>query len=58
MNNSDVSTHFTATVMLTDEGRLALAADALAAVQKTRKEGRRKALCEQAIKYLRPVVQG
>jgi|GEM_PF-5053024 hypothetical protein len=58
MNNSKVSTFSGTTVMLTVEGRLALAADALAAAQKTRKTERRKSLCEQAMMYLQPVIQG
>ena len=58
MSHSNLSTYSETTVMLTIEGRLALAADALAAAQKTDKEGRQKRLCEQAMRYLRPVVQG
>ena len=45
------------TIMLTDFGRIALAAHSLAAAEKTHNEQRRKALCEQAMGYLRPVVQ-
>jgi hypothetical protein len=58
MNNSKVSTYFGTTVMLTVEGRLAFAVDALSAAQKTRNEERRKRLLEQAMVYLRPVAQG
>ena len=57
MNKNKLST-YVATVMLTDKGRIALAADALAAAGKTRDEERRKALCGQAMSYLRTVVQG
>ena len=57
MNNDKLSTHAATTVMLTDAGRIALAADALTAAEKTRNERRRKALCEQAMSYLRLVVQ-
>jgi hypothetical protein len=58
MNNSKLSTYSaTTTVTLTVEGRIALAADSLAAAGKTCNDQRRKNLCEQAIKYLRPVVQ-
>ncbi len=57
MNNSKISTYSGTTVMLTVEGRLALAVDALAAAQKTRKAERRKGLCEQAMMYLYQVVQ-
>ena len=57
MNNNKLSTHAATTVMLTDAGRIALAADALAAAGRTRNEQRRKALCEQAMSYLRSVVQ-
>jgi hypothetical protein len=47
----------TITVNLTNAGRIALAVDALEAAGKTRNEQRRRALCEQAMSYLRPVVQ-
>jgi hypothetical protein len=57
MNNSKLSTYAATTVMLTVEGRIALAADALAAAGKTRNEQRKKTLCEQAMSYLRSVVQ-
>ncbi len=56
MNNSKVSSAGTI-VMLTVEGRIALAADALAAAEKTRNEKRRKSLCEQAMNHLRSVIQ-
>jgi hypothetical protein len=57
MDKSDLSTDSGITVVLTVEGRLALAVDALAAAQKTRRKERRKCLCEQAVMYLRPVIQ-
>jgi hypothetical protein len=56
MNNSKLSTHAATTVVLTVEGRIALAADALASAEKTRNEQQKKALCEQAMSYLRSVV--
>ncbi len=56
MNHSKLSSGATTTVTLTDEGRIALAVDALAAAGKARSEQRRKALCEQAVSYLRPIV--
>jgi len=56
MNQSQVSARAATTVMLTDEGRIALAVDALTAAAKARNEQRRKVLCEQAMHYLRPVV--
>jgi hypothetical protein len=43
---------------MTVEGRLALAADSLAAAQKTRKEEERKRLFEKVMMYLRPLAQG
>ena len=43
--------------MLTVEGRIALAADALAAAGKARSERQRKSLCEQAMNHLRSVTQ-
>jgi len=58
MNNRKVSPYSGTTVMLTAEGRLALAIDALAAARKCPTEARRKRLLERAIIYLRPVVQG
>src|ERR1035437_438776 len=58
MNNRDISTYSGTTVMLTVEGRLALAVDALAAAQKTRKEDRGKRRCDRAMVYLRPVISG
>jgi hypothetical protein len=57
MDDKKLSIHAKTTVMLTLEGRIALAADALAAAGKTGNEQRKKALCEQAMTYLRPVVQ-
>jgi hypothetical protein len=57
VNNSETLTYSGTTVMLTIEGRLALAVDALAAAQKTRKEEQRKSLWRQAMMYLRPFVQ-
>jgi len=57
MDNSKLSTYAATTVMLTDQGRIALAADALIAAGKSRNEKRRKALCEQAMSYLRSIVQ-
>ncbi len=57
MNNNELSTYAATRVMLTVEGRIALAADALAAAGKTRNEQRKKALCELAMRYLRSVVQ-
>jgi hypothetical protein len=56
MNHSKLSFGAATTVMLTDEGRIALAVDALATARKARGEQLRKALCEQAMSYLRPVV--
>jgi hypothetical protein len=44
--------------MLTVEGRIALAADTLAAADKTRSEEQQKRLCEKVMRYLSPVVQG
>ena len=45
-------------VSLTSRGRIVLAAEALAAAEKTANQQRRKTLCEQAIAYLRDVVRG
>lgn len=57
MTKNQLSTYAGTTVMLTDEGRIALAADALMAAGKSRNEKRRKALCDQAMSYLRTIVQ-
>lgn len=57
MNNSKLSTYAATTVTLTVEGRIALAADALTTAGKMRNEQGKKTLCEQAMSYLRPVVQ-
>jgi hypothetical protein len=59
MKKSNVSTYNNeAIVMLTVEGRIALAADTLAAADKTRSEEQQKRLCEKVMRYLSPVVQG
>lgn len=42
-------------MMLTVKGRLALAADALAAAEKARTDQLRKRLCEQVMNHLRSV---
>jgi hypothetical protein len=55
MNNTNRSPYSKTAIVLTHEGRLALAADALAAAQKTRNETRRQRLCEQTVAYLRPL---
>jgi hypothetical protein len=57
MNKNDSSTYAGITVMLTVEGRIALAADALAAAGKARTEKQRKILCEQAMNHLRSATQ-
>ena len=57
MDPSQLSTYTATTVMLTDRGRIALGAEALIAAGKCRNEKRRKALCEQAMNYLRTIVQ-
>ena len=57
MNNSEPSKYSGITLMLTDKGLIALAADALVAAEKSRNNERRKALCEQAMIYLRRIVQ-
>ena len=57
MSKNNSSTYAGITVMLTVEGRIALAADALAAAGKARSEKRRKSLCEQAMNHLRSVTQ-
>jgi hypothetical protein len=54
MNKSQLSTSAT-TVMITAEGRLALAADALAKAAKMSGGLRRKQLCERAMNHLRAV---
>lgn len=56
MDNSQPSTYAGTTIMLTDQGRIALAADALSAAGKSRNEKRRKALCEQTMNHLRAIV--
>jgi hypothetical protein len=56
MNNSTV--YSGTVVMLTVEGRLALAADALAAAEKARNEPQRKRLCLNAMNHLRAIVEG
>ena len=57
MDNSQLSTYAGTTVMLTDQGRMALAADALIAAGKSRNEKRRKALCEQAMNHLQTILR-
>jgi hypothetical protein len=57
MSKNDVSTYAGTTIMLTFEGRLALAADALAAAVKTRSKQGRKRLCEKAMNHLRSAPQ-
>ena len=57
MDKNNISTYAGLTIMLTVEGWLALAADALAAAQKARSEERRKSLCKQAMNHLRSVIQ-
>jgi hypothetical protein len=57
MNKSKRSSWVGTTVMITVEGRTALAADALAAAAKTRNGPRRKQLCERAMNHLRATVQ-
>ena len=57
METSKGSIYRRAVVMLTVEGRIALAADALVAAAKTRNGKRRKTLCEQAVNHLRLVLQ-
>ena len=57
MSKNDISTYAGITVMVTVEGRLALAADALAAAGKARSEKLRKSLCEQAMNHLRSATQ-
>ena len=44
-------------IMVTVEGRIALAANALSAAAKTRNVQRRNVLCEKAVKYLQSIVQ-
>jgi len=56
MAHSKLASGAATTVMQTDEGWIALAVDALAAAGKPRREQRRKALCEQVVSYLRPLV--
>ena len=58
MSKNDVSTYAGTTIMLTVEGRLALAADALAAAEKARTKQSRQRLCEKALNHLRSVAQG
>ena len=57
MENSTGSAYSSrTTVAITVEGRIALAADALASAEKTPNQERRRGLCEQAIHHLRLVV--
>ena len=58
MSKNDISTYSGTTIMLTVEGRLALAADALAAAEKARSKQGRKRLCEKAMNHLRSAAQG
>jgi hypothetical protein len=58
ITKNDVSPYAGITVMLTVEGRLALAAYALAAADKTRSAKQRKRLCGQALNHLQAIVQG
>jgi hypothetical protein len=57
MDNGQLSACGATTVMLTDQGRIALAADVLITAGKSCNEKRRRALCEQAMTYLRTIVQ-
>ena len=57
MDNIDSSCDRRITVMLTVEGRLALAFDALEAACKARSQKRRKNLCQNAINHLLSVIQ-
>jgi hypothetical protein len=57
MKKNPVSTYAETTVMLTVEGRIALATDALASAEKARTKQRRKLLCEKALNHLRCLVQ-
>ena len=58
MSKNDVSTYAGTTIMLTVEGWLALAADALAAAEKARSKQGRKRLCEKAMNHLRSAARG
>jgi len=58
MRKNDISSYSGTTIMLTVEGRLALAADALAAAEKARTKQGRKRLCEKAMNHLRSAAQG
>lgn len=44
-------------ITLTIEGRLALAADAVAAARMARSEKRLKRICEEAVNHLRSIIQ-
>ena len=57
MKKNPVSTYAETTVILTVEGRIALATDALASAVKARTKQRRKLLCERALNLLHCVVQ-
>jgi hypothetical protein len=57
MQETNVSNYAGTIGMLTVQGRLALAADALVAAAETGNEQRRKRLSERAMNYLRSVVQ-
>jgi hypothetical protein len=57
MNNSQPRRYAGINMILTDNARIALAAYALTAAGKRCNEARKRALCEQAVRYLLPIVE-